>query len=90
MKIIRNKTGKPVKVALGQGKVLHLGPGKTAQVSAHATESPALRALVDAGTIEIVGEGSGGSAPAPEKGSPVRESTHGHPQPRVVLPKGNR
>lgn len=90
MKILKNKTQKPVRIALGHGKILHLGPGKTAQIAAQATEAPAVRDLVAAGTIEIVGEGSGPDAAPPEKGSTMRESTHGHPQPTVVTPKGNR
>ena len=90
MKIIRNKTQRPVKVALGHGKILYLGPGKTAQITAQATKAPAVRDLIKAGTIEVVGEGSGGTAASPEKGTSVKESTHGHPQPTVVTPKGNR
>jgi hypothetical protein len=90
MKDLKNKTQRPVRIALGHGKVLHLGPGKTAQISDQSTESKAVRDLIAAGTIEILGEGSGGSEAAPEKGTSIRESTHGHPQPTVVTPKGNR
>ena len=89
MKVIRNKTHRPLKVPLDGGGVLHLGPAKTGQVSDNATERPAFRRLLERGEIEIVDEGPGAN-PGAEGGSAVSESTHGHPQPKVVMPKGNR
>ena len=58
MTTISNKTQRPVRVPLPSGKVLHLGPGKTGQISSNAVEHPQLKALVDTGTIEILGEGT--------------------------------
>ena len=49
---ISNKTQKPLRVPLPRGKVLHLGPGKTGQISSDAADHPPLKALVDGGTIE--------------------------------------
>ncbi len=66
MSAISNKTQRPLIVPLPGGKTLHLGPGKTGQISAKAVEDPRLKKLVDAGEIEIVREdprpaaGSGG------------------------------
>src|SRR5438067_10887378 len=57
MKTISNKTPKPIAVPLPRGKKLHLGPGKTGQIAANASEHPPLKKLIDAGDIEIVGEG---------------------------------
>ena len=77
MTAVSNKTQRPLSVPLPGGKILHLGPGKTGQVSAKAVDDPRLRKLVDAGEIEIVGEdarptgGSGG-------GKRGRTSAHGH------------
>lgn len=56
MPTITNKTHLPLRVPLPGGKTLHLGPGKTGQVSPKAIEHPGLKKLVDAGKIEITDE----------------------------------
>ena len=89
MLTIRNKTVRPIQVHAFGGKTLHLGPGKTGEVSDQTSEMPSFRKLVDDGVIEIVG----GPGQASERGAAENaphESTHGHPQPTVVMPKGNR
>jgi len=53
MASISNKTQKPLRVPLPQGKTLHLGAGKTGQVNAKALQHPPLLKLVEAGDIEI-------------------------------------
>jgi hypothetical protein len=58
MKTVSNKTQRPVSVPLPGGKTLHLGPGKTGNISSKAVEYPQLKKLVDAGEIEVLGEGS--------------------------------
>ena len=88
MKLIRNRTRKPVKVPLAGGHVLHLGPAKTGQVSDDALERPAFRRLVEQGEIEVVDEA--GNDEAPQGPRVVHESTRGHTQRKVVLPSGNR
>jgi hypothetical protein len=72
MKEIRNKTGRPVRVPLPGGKVLHLGPAMVAQISDGALERENVQKLVKDGTIEVVGEGertgsSGGTGSGPER-----------------------
>ena len=62
MAAVTNKTGKPLGIPLPRGRTLHLGPRKTGQISSHDLEHPALKKLVDAGTIEIVAEESGSSS----------------------------
>ncbi len=57
MKGIENKTRKPLSVPLPRGKTLHLGPGKTGQISSEAAEHPQLKKLIDAGEIEIFDDG---------------------------------
>ena len=89
MKIISNKTRKPIKIGLGGGKFLHLGPLKTGQIADHEADRPAIQKLVEAGEIEILGEGGhaeggGDSGPAPQ------ESRQGHPQNTLQRPRGNR
>ncbi|MBI1814885.1 MAG: hypothetical protein HYR72_07905 [Deltaproteobacteria bacterium] len=54
MPAVSNKTHKPLSVPLPGGKTLHLGPGKTGQISAKAVEDQRLKKLVDAGEIEII------------------------------------
>jgi hypothetical protein len=89
MKEVRNLTHAPLKIHLPEGKVLHLGPGKTGRISDHAAQAPAVRRLVDAGELQIIGEGDHVEAEV-ERGHAPHDSTHGHPQPTVVRPKGNR
>ena len=65
---IKNKTKLPLRVKLPGGKLLRLSPGGVGQIAPKAAEHPAVKALLDDGTIEIVGDsggstrGTGGSA----------------------------
>jgi hypothetical protein len=59
MTTVSNKTQRPVSVPLPRGKTLHLGPGKTGHISSKDIEYPQLKKLVDAGEIEVLGEGPG-------------------------------
>jgi hypothetical protein len=88
MKAVRNKTNEPIKIPLEGGKVLHLGPRKTGQVSDGALERAAVRRLIEAGTLEVAD--AEGGFPSGDTATTVHESTHGHPQPTQVMPKGNR
>lgn len=74
MTIIRNGTRRPLSVPLPRGKKLHLSPGKTGQIAETAVEHPAVKKLIEAGEIEVVGDdaanagflgGGGGSGPRP-------------------------
>jgi len=57
MKSIRNKTQRPIRVPLPRGKKLHLGPGKVSEIATPAADHPPLKALVDAGDLEILADG---------------------------------
>ena len=89
MRTIRNTTRQPLRISLPGGKVLHLGPAKTGQVSDDALERGALRKMLQSGAIEIIGEDAGRTQ-AGEEPAALNESTHGHHPPTVILPKGNR
>ena len=89
MKIVTNKTARPIKIPLPGGKFLHLGPHKTGQLADHDAERPALKKLIKAGDIEILGEGDH-PAGGPDRTGAPHESTHGHPQSTLIRPKGNR
>jgi len=90
MKTISNRTGQPVRVPLGGGKLLHLGPHKTGQVSDEKAKAPKVRSMIESGIIEIVGE-DGPAAGSSTGGTNAHgEATHGHPQPSRIQPKGNR
>jgi hypothetical protein len=77
---ITNKTRRPISVPLPEGKKLFLGPGKTGQVTPKSAAYPPLRALVDAGDLELddarsptaMGSASGATAKA---NNPVRGAT---------------
>ena len=89
MKIISNRTRKPIKIPLPGGKFLYLGPLKTGQIADHTADRPAVRKLVEAGEIEILGEGDhvqGGV----QNSAAAHGDTRGHPQQTLIRPKGNR
>ncbi len=67
MKEIRNATHEPLRVPLPQGKVLHLGPRHTGQVPVSALDHPPFKQMVEAGRVEIVGDG------APESHHPFKK-----------------
>jgi hypothetical protein len=56
---ITNKTKRPISVPLPGGKKLFLGPGKVGQITARSAEHPPLRALVEAGDLELDDSGPG-------------------------------
>lgn len=88
LKTVINKTRRPLRIRLGGGKTLHLGPMKSGKVADQAAEEESLRKLVEAGDVEILGEG--GSTPSGDAREGATHDTHGHPPTTVVLPKGNR
>lgn len=77
MKTILNKTHRPLRVHLSGDKVLHLGPGKEGQISDHDVDHAGVTRLVEAGEIEIVGDGSPGAGGRGESSS-RQADTHGH------------
>jgi len=89
IRTVLNKTRKPLRVPLKGGKILHLSPAGRGQVHDDALERPAFQKLVEAGEIEVLGEGDQ-AASGTDSSTPLHESTQGHPPTKVVLPKGNR
>jgi hypothetical protein len=88
MKQIRNTTRAPLRVPLGGGRVLHLGPGQTGNVADDAPQLPAVRSMIEEGKLEVLGA-EGASVESAEGGAP-REFAHGHGHPTRIFPKGNR
>lgn len=66
MRNIRNLTAAPLRVPLPAGKTLHLGPHETGSIRDAAAEHPALRKLVEAGSLEIGESGHPAGAVAGE------------------------
>lgn len=89
MKVISNKTNRPIKIALAGGKFLHLGPLKTGQIADNAAERPAITKLIEAGEIEILGEGEHQQGVTDSGGAP-RGVRGGHPQNTSLRSKGDR
>ncbi len=79
MKSIRNKTRRPIKIHLSRGRVLHLGPGREGQVATPDAERESFKKLVEAGEIEILGEGSGPIANTAATSSGHPDSRGHHP-----------
>lgn len=85
---ILNKTQRPLRVPLPGGKKLFLSPGKTGQVSPKAAEHPPLKALIEAGDIEVQGKGkSKGASQGSGKGV---SSSEGHSSGGGVRHTGDR
>lgn len=89
MKTIVNKTHRPLRVPLPRGKVLHLGPDATGQVSHNNLEHPPFQALVEEGVVEIQGDGTSVEAASAPGGNPSTE-TQGHHPPTGSQVRGNR
>lgn len=89
MKQIRNMTSAPLRVPLGAGRVLHLGPGQSGSVADDAPQAPAIARMINARKLELVGA-DGASVEAVAAEGTIRESAHGHGHPTHVFPKGNR
>ena len=89
MKAIRNKTNAPLRVPLGGGKFLHLGPAQSGNVADSALKGAAFIKLVKAGSIAVEGEDGHSNAAAAPASSP-RAYSQGHTQPTKVFPSGNR
>ena len=89
MTTVSNKTHRPLSVPLPRGKTLHLGPGKTGQISSKDIEHPPLKKLADAGEIEILGEDSR-PTDGPGGGRKGRTSTHGHTSGSGIRRSGDR
>lgn len=75
MTTVNNKTRGPLRVPLPGGKILHLGPGKSGQISSKDAEHPGIKKLVDAASIELVDDdahqaegGGGGTGHASTRG----------------------
>ncbi len=89
MKTIRNKTRRPIRVPLPGRKVLHLGPSKDGQIADNAVQHAGLQKLVQAGEIEVLGEGERAEGSA--EGNPaIPEATHGRGKPPLGHRQGNR
>lgn len=52
-KAVVNKTQKPLKISLPQGKALHLGPRQKGQISIHSLEHPPVKQLLEEKKIDI-------------------------------------
>lgn len=81
MKVVRNKTRKPIRVPLGEGKVLHLSPGKSGNVSPQAAERPAFLKLLERGEIELLTDSEAADSESGNTGH-IHGAKHGHQQRR--------
>ena len=89
MKTIHNKTQEPLRVALGGGRVLHLGPGQTGQIADDALESKAVKRLIASGAVTVDGSPGRPGEFGEDHGAP-REKSHGHAHAGKVFPSGDR
>ena len=53
MKTITNKTHRPLKIRLAQGRVLRLGPAKEGQIATHDAERESVQKMVEAGEVNV-------------------------------------
>ena len=64
MKTIVNKTHVALKVPLPHGKVLHLGLGKSGQISVHDADHPPIKKLIEEGKVVVFDERENEANPA--------------------------
>ena len=62
MKTIVNKTRRPMRIKLSQGRVLHLGPAKEGRIGVHDAARETVKRLVEAGDVELFDDASSGGA----------------------------
>ena len=84
---ITNKTRAPISIPLGGRKRLHLGPGKSGEIAAKDAEQAGVKALVEAGTIEIQ---QGREQYGPRGTGPKGRAAHGHAASVGVRRSGDR
>lgn len=89
MKTIRNATHVPLRVPLGGGRVLHLGPGQSGNVADDAPKEPRVARMIKTRKLEVVG-GDESAVETVGAGASPREFAHGHAHPTRIFPKGNR
>ncbi len=89
MKMIRNTTTRPIKVPLPLGKVLHLGPRNTGEIADRAVDHPPLAKLVEAGELEVLGDGSHADPRIAESGQ-MRASNRGSSPGMNTSQRGDR
>ena len=89
MKLVRNTTSLPLRVPLGRGKFLHLGPGQTGQVADDAPKVAGMARLIKAKKLKVEGAEDDDLELA-GAGAAVRGLSHGHVAPSRIAPRGNR
>ena len=80
MKTIVNKTRRPLRIKLSQGRVLHLGPNKDGRIGDLDAERATVTQLIDAGDVQIFDDtgsgrsrGTGGAAGSMNSEGPHRQ-----------------
>ena len=89
MRVVVNKTSRPLKIHLPQGRTLHLGPRKEGRVTPQALESPGVKRMIEAGELAILDHGSQDMAHGGEGGGPAA-NTHGHHSKTTSRQHGDR
>ncbi len=78
MKKIVNRTHRPLRIRLSQGRTLHLNPGHEGQIATGDAERPNLLEMVERGEIAILDAGQSAEASGPVGGGSSAANTHGH------------
>ena len=67
MKTIVNKTRRPLKIKLAQGRVLRLGPAKEGQIATHDVERESVQKMIEAGEVDVFDDVSRSGLRAPQR-----------------------
>lgn len=89
MKTVRNTTHRPLRVHLSRGRTLHLGPLKEGQISVHDVDAGGVKRLVEAGELEILGDGDSAAGPG-ASGAAGHADKQGHHPATSVTKRGDR
>ena len=67
MKTIVNKTRRPLKIKLAQGRVLRLGPAKEGQIATHDAERESVQEMIEAGEVDVFDDVSSSGSTGPQR-----------------------
>ena len=80
MKTIIDKTRRPLKIKLSQGRVLRLGPSKEGQIATQDAERESVQRIIQAGEVEVFDNSSSDTGAAGKGKSGTGQSQGFHRQ----------
>ena len=89
MKTIINKTRRPLKIKLSEGRVLRLGPTKEGQITTHDVDRDSVQRIIQTGEVEVFDNSSSGTG-STGKGKGGAAKSQGFSRQFSVSKRGDR